>query len=152
MIVASLHWGYEYEFFPRQHQVEVAHALVEAGVDVIAAHHAHVLQPVEYYRPQRDPDRTAVIAYSLGNLTTSFSAPHLVLSGVLNLTIVKGHINGEEKTIVLEAQLIPVVQRDFLAGDLPVIQLEKLETVSESETREERDYNSAVAGYAELAL
>jgi hypothetical protein len=152
IIIASLHWGYEYEFFPRRHQVEVAHALVEAGVDVIAAHHAHVLQPVEYYRPQRDPDRTAVIAYSLGNLTTSFSAPHLVLSGVLNLTIVKGHVNGEEKTIVREAQLIPVVQRDFLAGDVPVIQLEKLETLSENKTREERDYISAVAGSAELVL
>ena len=63
---------------------------------------------------------------------TSFSAPHLVMSGVLNLTIVKGHVNGEEKTVVREAQLIPVVQRDFMAGDLPVIQLEKLETFSEN--------------------
>jgi hypothetical protein len=35
IIIASLHWGYEYEFFPRQHQVELAHALVEAGVDVV---------------------------------------------------------------------------------------------------------------------
>lgn len=152
IIIASLHWGYEYEFFPRQHQVEMAHALVEAGVDVIAAHHAHVLQPVEYYRPQRDPGRTAIIAYSLGNLTTSFSAPHLVVSGVLNLTIVKGHVNGEEKTVVREARLIPVVQRDFLAGDLPVIQLEKLETFSENKTREERDYISAVEKYARLVL
>jgi hypothetical protein len=152
MIIASLHWGYEYEFFPRQHQVEVAHTLVEAGVDVIVAHHAHVLQAVEYYCPQRDPGRTAVIAYSLGNLTTSFSAPHLVLSGVLNLAIVKGLVNGEEKTIVRESQLIPVVQRDFLAGDLPVIQLEKLEAFSGNKTREERDYVSAVEGYAELVL
>jgi poly-gamma-glutamate synthesis protein (capsule biosynthesis protein) len=152
IIIASLHWGYEYEFFPRQHQIELAHALVEAGVDVILAHHAHVLQPVEYYRPQRDPGRTAVIAYSLGNLTTSFSAPHLVLSGVLNLTIVKGLVDGEEKTVVREAQLIPVVQKDFMAGDLPVIQLEKLEAFLENKTREERDYISAVEAYAELVL
>lgn len=152
IIMASLHWGYEYEFFPRQHQVEVAHALVEAGVDVIAAHHAHVLQPVEYYRPRRDPDRTAVIAYSLGNLTTSFSAPHLVLSGILNLTIVKGNVNGEEKTVIRDAQLIPVVQRDFLAGDVPVIQLEKLEDFPGNKSGEERDYISAVKGYAELVL
>ena len=152
MIIASLHWGYEYEFFPRRHQVELAHDLVEAGVDVIVAHHAHVLQPVEYYRPQRDPDRTAVIAYSLGNLTTSFSAPHLVLSGVLNLTIVKGTVDGKEKTVVREARLIPVVQRDFMDGDLPVIQLEPLETFLENKTREESDYISAVEAYAELVL
>lgn len=152
IIIASLHWGYEYEFFPRQHQVEMAHTLVETGVDVIVAHHAHVLQPVEYYRPQRDPGRTAVIAYSLGNLTTSFSAPHLVLSGILILTIAKGKVNGQEKTVVREAQLIPVVQRDFMAGDLPVIQLEKLDTFSKNKTREERDYLSAVNRYAELVL
>ncbi|UCH93820.1 MAG: CapA family protein [Candidatus Aminicenantes bacterium] len=156
MVIASIHWGYEYEFFPRQHQVEIAHTLVESGVDVIVSHHAHVVQPVEYYRPRRDPDRTAVIAYSLGNLTTSFSAPHLVLSGVLNLTIVKGSVNGEEKTFVQDAQLVPVVQRDFIESDLPVIQLEKLETFSagkdENKTREEIDYISAVEGYAKLVL
>jgi poly-gamma-glutamate synthesis protein (capsule biosynthesis protein) len=156
IIIASLHWGYEYEFFPRGRQVEIAHALVEAGVDVIISHHAHVLQPVEYYRPRRDPDKTAVIAYSLGNLTTSFSAPHLVLSGVLNLTIVKGNVNGEEKTFVREAGLIPVVQRDFTDGGLPVIELEKLETLSAGKrgnmTPEENAYISAVERYADIVL
>lgn len=156
IIIASLHWGYEYEFFPRQHQVETAHAIVEAGVDVIISHHAHVLQPVEYYRTQRDPDKTAVIVYSLGNLTTSFSAPHLVLSGVLNLTIVKGNVNDEEKTFVREAKLIPVVQRDFTDGDLPLIQLEKLETFSAGKegniTPEEKAYISAVERYADIVL
>lgn len=156
IIIASLHWGYEYEFFPRQHQVETAHAMVEAGVDVIISHHAHVLQPVEYYRTRRDPDKTAVIAYSLGNLTTSFSAPHLVLSGILNLTIVKGNVNDEEKTFVREAKLIPVVQRDFTDGGLPVVQLEKLETFSAGKegntANEEKAYISAVERYADIVL
>jgi hypothetical protein len=156
IIIASLHWGYEYEFFPRQHQIETAHAIVEAGVDVIISHHTHVLQPVEYYRTQRDLDKTAVIAYSLGNLTTSFSAPHLVLSGILNLTIVKGSINDEERTFVREAKLIPVVQRDFMDGDLPVIQLEKLETFTAGKegrmTPEEKAYISAVGRYADIVL
>lgn len=154
IIIASLHWGYEYEFFPRQHQVEMAHAIVEAGVDVVVAHHAHVMQPVEYYRPQRDPGRTAVIAYSLGNLTTSFSAPHLVLSGILNLTIARGKLKGQEKTFVQEAQLIPVVQRDLTDSDLPIIQLEKLETFSSGayNSKEEKDYVSAVEKYARLVL
>jgi poly-gamma-glutamate synthesis protein (capsule biosynthesis protein) len=115
-----------------------------------------VLQPVEYYRTQRDPDKTAVIAYSLGNLTTSFSAPHLVLSGVLNLTIVKGNVNDEEKTFVREAKLIPVVQRDFTDGDLPVIQLEKLETFSAGKAgniaNEEKAYISVVERYADIVL
>ncbi len=153
LIVASLHWGYEYEFFPRKHQVEMAHALVEAGVDVVLSHHPHVLQPVEFYRPRRDPERTAVIAYSLGNLTSSFSAPHLVLSGILNLTLVKGKVNGGVKTLVREVRLFPVVQRDFVEGDLPGIRLEKLEVLSgdRAGSQEEEGYLSAVKKYAGLS-
>jgi hypothetical protein len=154
IIFASLHWGYEYEFFPRQHQIEVAHAVVEAGVDVVVGHHAHVIQPVEYYHPRRDPQRTAIIAYSLGNLTTSFSAPHLVLSGILNLTIVKGKIKDRYSTFVQEAQLVPVVQRELADGDLPIIQLEKLESFSSAanDSKLELDYVSAVEKYARLVL
>ena len=154
IIIASLHWGYEYEFFPRQQQVEAAHAIVEAGVDIIVSHHAHVIQPIEYYRTQRDPGRTAIITYSLGNLTTSFSAPHLVLSAILNLTIVKGTVNGKEKTYIKEVKLIPVVQTEAAHGNLPIIQLEKLDTFSARkwETREEKDYITAVEGYASLIL
>jgi poly-gamma-glutamate synthesis protein (capsule biosynthesis protein) len=150
IIIASLHWGYEYEFFPRQHQVEMAHQLVEQGVDVIVSHHTHVIQPMEYYRPRRDPDKTAVIIYSLGNLTTSFSAPHLVLSTILNMTFVKGTVNGQKKTFIEEAKLIPVVQTESSEGDLPIIQLEKLDTFSTAKAG--KDYIAAVKRFADMIL
>ena len=154
IIIASLHWGYEYEFFPRVHQVVIAHELVESGVDVVVSHHAHVLQPVEYYRPVRDPERTAVIAYSLGNLTSSFSAPHLVLSGILQLTFVKGKIDGREKTLIRDAKLIPVVQRELTEEQVPVIRLETLEDflAAAGEHAEEVKYAEAVKGFADLVL
>ncbi|MDQ1354542.1 MAG: hypothetical protein QG657_4851 [Acidobacteriota bacterium] len=152
IIIASLHWGYEYEFFPRQAQVEMAHEIIEMGVDVIVSHHAHVIQPMEFYRPQRDPGKTAVIAYSLGNLTSSFSAPHIVLSAILNLTFVKGAVNGEEKIFIRDAKLTPVLQMETLSGDLPAIRIEKLETLSarKGETGVEKDYISAIEKYAAL--
>jgi poly-gamma-glutamate synthesis protein (capsule biosynthesis protein) len=156
IIVASLHWGYEYEFFPRRRQVDIAHAVVEAGVDVIISHHAHVIQPVEFYRPRRDPRRTAVIAYSLGNLTSSFSAPYLVLSGVLDLTIVKGKAAGQEMTFVRDARMIPVVQWETREGDAPAIRLERLDALSAARegniSKEEKDYISAIEGFAEFVL
>jgi poly-gamma-glutamate synthesis protein (capsule biosynthesis protein) len=154
VVIASLHWGYEYEFYPRSHQVDAAHAVIEAGADVIVSHHAHVIQPVEYYRPKRDPRRTAVIAYSLGNLTTSFSAPHLVLSAILNLTFVKGTVKGEDKTFIREAAVIPVVQIDSMENDLPVIRLETLDAFSgrKDGTADEKNYISAVNGYAKMIL
>ncbi len=70
-VVVSLHWGVEYEPQPRAEDVELAHALADAGALVVLGHHPHVLQPVELYR--RADGRTAVIAYSLGNFVSNQS-------------------------------------------------------------------------------
>jgi poly-gamma-glutamate synthesis protein (capsule biosynthesis protein) len=154
IIIASLHWGYEYEFFPRQEQVNMAHDIIEMGVDAIVSHHAHVLQPMEYYRPQRDPGKTAVIAYSLGNFTSSFSAPHIVLNAILNLTFVKGTMKGEAKTLIKDAQLTPVVQVEATDGDLPYLRIEKLADLSANKDKNiaQKDYISALEKYAAMVL
>jgi hypothetical protein len=70
-VIVSLHWGVEYEAQPREADVELAHALADAGALVVIGHHPHVLQPVELYR--RADGRTAVIAYSLGNFVSNQS-------------------------------------------------------------------------------
>jgi len=156
VIIASLHWGYEYEFYPRKHQVETAHDIVEMGADMIVGHHSHVIQPVEYYRTERDPDRVAVIAYSLGNLTSGFSAPHLVLSQVLNLSFAKGVIKGKDATYIESAEMIPVIQVETEVDGLPAIRVKKLgdviRRVKEGGDKEEWKYVSKVMKYAELIL
>ncbi|HET8541505.1 MAG TPA: CapA family protein [Anaeromyxobacter sp.] len=70
-VVVSLHWGVEYEAQPRADDVELAHALADAGALVVLGHHPHVLQPVELYR--RADGLTAVLAYSLGNFVSNQS-------------------------------------------------------------------------------
>lgn len=60
VVVASYHGGIELDTVPSPSIVRGLRALVDAGADVVLAHHPHVLQPAERYR-----DR--VIAYSLGN-------------------------------------------------------------------------------------
>jgi len=155
-VIASLHWGYEYEFFPRAHQVEIAHAIVESGADLIISHHSHVIQPIEYYRTQRDPSQIALIAYSLGNLTSSFSAPHLVLSEILRLTISRGTAAGKPKTYIEHVEAIPIVQVETQVNGLPVIQVEPLEKimqkVNKNGTAEEQSYFARVEKYAHLVL
>ncbi|MDF0581971.1 CapA family protein [Bradyrhizobium yuanmingense] len=127
-IIASIHWGYEFEFFPRSRQIEAAHKLVESGVDLILGHHPHVIQPIEYYRTRRDPDRIAIIAYSLGGLTFWWdSAPHLILGLILNLKLAKGSILGESRTYIETVRPIPVFQDDFRQGDTRLLRIEKLE-------------------------
>ncbi len=60
LVVVSLHWGEEYKTTPEASTVLLAHALVDAGADLILGHHPHVLQPVEVYKDK-------LIFYSLGN-------------------------------------------------------------------------------------
>jgi poly-gamma-glutamate capsule biosynthesis protein CapA/YwtB (metallophosphatase superfamily) len=74
-VVVSLHWGVEYEPQPRAEDVELAHAIVEAGALVVLGHHPHVLQPVELHR--RSDGRVGLIAYSLGNFVSNQSRKYV---------------------------------------------------------------------------
>ena len=65
-VIVALHWGVPPAWRPRfqdglaDYQIEVGHALVEAGADIIVGAHPHSLQEVEVYRG-------GIIFYSLGN-------------------------------------------------------------------------------------
>ena len=66
VVVLALHWGVPPFWRSRfqdglaDYQIEVGHALIEAGADVIVGHHPHSLQEVEVYHGKP-------IFYSLGN-------------------------------------------------------------------------------------
>ncbi|MFW5643375.1 MAG: CapA family protein, partial [Alkalispirochaeta sp.] len=110
-VVAQLHWGMEYEHYPRTAQLEVAHALAESGIDAIFGHHPHVLQPFEHYRTRRDPDRVVPIYYSLGNLTNPFQDPRLCRSLVARVDLAKVRkTDGSTPTYVRNAGAVTVVQ------------------------------------------
>lgn len=64
-VILSVHWGVEYETTPLRWDVDLAHKLLESGVDVLLGHHAHVLQPIEVYETK--DGRTTFVIYSLGN-------------------------------------------------------------------------------------
>lgn len=59
-VVVNIHWGEEYNLGFTKNQREIAHKLIDNGVDVIFGHHPHVIEPVEIYK-------NSVIFYSLGN-------------------------------------------------------------------------------------
>ena len=60
IIIVSFHWGQEIENVPSDVQVELAHAAVDNGADLVLGHHPHVLQGIEEYKGKN-------IVYSLGN-------------------------------------------------------------------------------------
>ena len=59
-IIANVHWGVEYTHYFNDHQQDIAHQLIDSGVDMIIGHHPHVVQGMEVYNSKP-------IFYSLGN-------------------------------------------------------------------------------------
>lgn len=67
-VILSVHWGVEYETAPRSWDRDLAHKILDGGVDAIIGHHPHVLQPVERYDTK--DGRHTFVAYSLGNFVS----------------------------------------------------------------------------------
>ncbi|HKK47521.1 MAG TPA: CapA family protein [Alkalispirochaeta sp.] len=110
-VIAQLHWGMEFEHYPRPRQLDVAHELAERGVDAIFGHHPHVIQPFEYYRTRRDPSRVVPIYYSLGNLTNPFLDPRLCRSLLARIDLAKGRTaEGRAITYVRRTRTDTIMQ------------------------------------------
>ena len=55
-----IHWGNEYKESSNWQQKELAHLMIDSGVDLIIGSHSHVVQEIEQYNDK-------LIFYSLGN-------------------------------------------------------------------------------------
>lgn len=58
--IVNVHWGSEYQSSFDGKQQDLAHAMIDAGADVVIGHHPHVVQGIETYKNKP-------IFYSLGN-------------------------------------------------------------------------------------
>ena len=59
-IIVYIHWGNEYKESSNWQQKELAHLMINSGVDLIIGSHPHVVQEIEQYNDK-------LIFYSLGN-------------------------------------------------------------------------------------
>ncbi|SNC68258.1 capsule synthesis protein PGA_cap [Marinobacter sp. es.048] len=96
-LICSMHWGLEFLDYPGPDQVELAHLLIDAGVDVILGHHPHVLQPVERYKD-------GLIFYSLGNFAFDLWPRATKLTTIAKVKLVKG--------VMPDYECVPVEIRD----------------------------------------
>ena len=86
---------------PRGHLMEFAHAVVDAGADLVLGHGPHVLRGMEVYKGR-------LIAYSLGNFCTY---GRFTLSGPLGRAVIlKAKIDAESGRF-LGAKLYPTIQK-----------------------------------------
>ncbi len=152
-IVVSLHWGVECEFFPASRQITLAHRIIELGADLILGHHPHVIQPVEYYTPKRDPFRISPIYYSLGNLSNPFETPSMSLSLLSLIQLSKGTFKGKSVTYIQKATNIPIIQ-ELHTGELTGIEFRPLLKSIDDPTAEpyRSKFTHQAKAYADIVL
>lgn len=97
IVIYAPHWGAEGSYYPTQEQIDVAHAAIDAGADIVYGSHPHVLQPIEEYNG-------GIIYYSLGNF--SFG----------------GNICPEDlDTALLQQEVIRDAQGNVTLGELTIV-------------------------------
>jgi poly-gamma-glutamate synthesis protein (capsule biosynthesis protein) len=88
-LIATPHWEWEFQHFPTSETIAQARSLAAAGVDVIAGHHPHVVQPIAWVG-------STVCQFSLGNLMArTLTWPHRLIA-VLEVRLLRstGRIAG----------------------------------------------------------
>lgn len=110
-VVVMPHWGVEYALHFSAKQQQDAHAMIEAGADVVIGAHPHVVEPVEIYQGK-------FIAYSLGNFLFDQYFSRDTLEGmILSLSITGKNVSVNfipVKTIKQQVTLLTGQERDAL--------------------------------------
>jgi poly-gamma-glutamate capsule biosynthesis protein CapA/YwtB (metallophosphatase superfamily) len=66
LLIVSAHWGPNWGYAPPREHVALAHALVEAGADLVFGHSCHVFRGIELYRGRP-------ILYGAGNFVDDYA-------------------------------------------------------------------------------
>jgi Putative enzyme of poly-gamma-glutamate biosynthesis (capsule formation) len=128
ILIVSMHWGNEFVRKPSPQQVEIGHAIIDAGAKLILGHHPHVLQGVEEYND-------GVIAYSMGNFVFDMWQRKMRESMILLFTLSKKGIEGFE--------IIPtLIGKDFRPTLLTGVEKEKLKNQATAEFLQLVDYST----------
>jgi poly-gamma-glutamate synthesis protein (capsule biosynthesis protein) len=69
-VVVSIHWGPQWQPMVLDYQSEIAHTLIDHGVDIIMGHGPHVLQGIEVYKKR-------YVFYSLGHFVFHTNQPRM---------------------------------------------------------------------------
>lgn len=99
VVVVSMHWGLEYRATPDDRQVELAHLLADAGVDLIIGNHPHWIQSDEQYKD-------TYIKYAHGNLVFDQMWSEETKKGVI------GKYTFEDGKLV-DKEFIPTYIKDY---------------------------------------
>lgn len=119
--IVYIHWGHEYEYYPVPELMQVGREIIRSGADLLIGSHPHLIQPLEicllngYEKRYRESGvdlpalhaetgcviedatgvpRKALIAYSMGNFSTSSYFAHTEIGMLLGLLFFKEIATG----------------------------------------------------------
>lgn len=133
IIIASVHWGTEYNTVPNDTQNELADFLFENGVNIILGTHPHVLQKMEKRTVTLEDGTTqdGFIIYSLGNFISDQNADNTRTSIILDLQITK---HTDESVTIDDVNYIPIyMYKDSSASTKKMKLLDINKTISSYE-------------------
>lgn len=67
LIIAYVHWGYQYKDLPNDEQKNFFSYFKSLGVNIVIGSHPHVLQPMKWQQSVSDSIPENLVVYSLGN-------------------------------------------------------------------------------------
>lgn len=105
VVLASMHWGQEYQFSSNEEQRELAQFLADLGVNVIIGAHPHVVQETTFLTGKNG--NQTLVNYSLGNILSAQDENYTMLGALMTCEIV---IDGSSNEVTIEqAKVYPTV-------------------------------------------
>jgi poly-gamma-glutamate capsule biosynthesis protein CapA/YwtB (metallophosphatase superfamily) len=101
-VIVAWHWNLEYKTAPTSLETSEGHAAIDAGADIVFAHHPHVLDGVERYHG-------GLIFYSLGNLAFSGFAGTGAETILVQASVTKRRIRARLVPVLISPLGVPSV-------------------------------------------
>ncbi len=103
-VVVGWHWNFEYKRAPSALESSEGKAAVDAGADIVFAHHPHLLDGVQAYHG-------GLIFYSLGNLVFSGFSGETAQTVLVKASLTKDSIDAKLIPVTISGSGIPTRRR-----------------------------------------
>ncbi len=97
LIIASMHWGVEYQTVENAEQDKLAEFLIANDVKIILGCHPHVLQPMKMLTVKTDEgeEKKGLVIFSQGNFFSNQRQENTRNTAIFNIDVRKNGLTGE---------------------------------------------------------
>lgn len=119
LIVASMHWGIEYQTTENADQDRLAEFLIKNDVNIILGSHPHVLQPMKMLKVKNDEgeEKEGLVIFSQGNFFSNQTQENTQNTAIFNIEVKKDGKTGEVTVVKVTYAPIYVNRKEPGAKD-----------------------------------